>query len=117
MGIEDRSEASALNVQKNNSQPTPPIRPSNHFSRFCTHYNSTRHTEDVYWKKHGYPEWFKLKQAEKKNKKSAQVVVTYTPASSASHVTRVSLEEGNSGLFSFLLPLTLGLLIQELLII
>ena len=47
MGIEDRLEASALTVQKNNSQPTPHIRPSNHFSHFCTHCNSTRHTKDV----------------------------------------------------------------------
>ena len=99
MGIEDQSEASALTVQKNNSQPAPPIHPSNHFSCFYTHYNSTRHTEDVCWKKHGYPEWFKLKQVEKKNKKSAHVAVTNTPPSSASHVTRVSLKEGNSGLF------------------
>ena len=34
-----------------------------------------------------------------KNKKSAQVAVTNTPPSSASHVTRVSLEEGTFGLF------------------
>ena len=47
MTIEDRSKASALTVQKNNSQPTPPIRPSNHFSHFCTHCNNTRHTKDV----------------------------------------------------------------------
>ena len=61
MGIEDQSEASVLTVQKNNSPPAPPIRPSNHFSRFYTHCNSTRHTKDVCWKKHGYPEWLKLK--------------------------------------------------------
>ena len=97
MEIEDRSEASAFTVQKNNSQPTPPIRPSNHFSCFCTHCNITRHTEDVFWKKHDYLEWFKLKQAEK-NKKFAQVVVIDTPSSFSSYVTRVSLEEGNSGL-------------------
>ena len=68
MGIEDRSEASTLTVQTRNSPPAPTIRYSNHFSRFSTHYNNTRHTEDVCWKKHGYPEWFKLKQAEKKIK-------------------------------------------------
>ena len=44
-------------------------------------------------------EWYKLKQDEKKNKTYAQVAVTNNPPSSASHVTRVSLEEGNSGLF------------------
>ena len=99
MGIEDQSKALALTVQKKNSQPASLIRPSNHFSHFYTHCNSKRHTENVCWKKHGYPVWFKLKQAEKKNKKSAQVVVTYTPPSFASHVTQVSLEEGNSGLF------------------
>ena len=99
MGIEDRSKASTLIVQKNNSQPTPPSCSSNQFSRFCTHYNNTRHTEDVCWKKHGYSEWFKLKQVEKKNKRSAQVVVTNTPPSFTSHVTRVSLKEGNSNLF------------------
>ena len=70
MGIEDRLEASTLTIQKNNSQPAPPIRPSNHFSHFCTHYNNTRHTEVVCWEKHGYPEWFKLMQVEKKDKKS-----------------------------------------------
>ena len=61
MGIEDRSEESTFTVQKNNSQPTPPICPSNHFSHFCTHCYNTRHTEDVCWKKRGYLEWFKLK--------------------------------------------------------
>lgn len=101
MRMEDRSEASALAVQKNNSQPATSTRPSNSFSRFCTHCNSTRHTEDVCWKKHGYLEWYKLKQAEKKNKKFAQVAVTDTPPSSASHVTRVSQEEGNFGLVVF----------------
>ena len=70
MGIEDQLEVSALTIKKNNSQPTPPIRSPNHFSRFYTHCNNTRHTEDVCWKKHGYPEWFKLKQAEKRKIKN-----------------------------------------------
>ena len=56
MGIEDQSEVSALTVQKSSSQPIPSIRPSNQFSRFCTHCNNTRHTKDVCWKKHGYLE-------------------------------------------------------------
>ena len=70
MGIEDQLEVLALTIKKNNSQPTPPIRSPNHFSRFYTHCNNTRHTEDVCWKKHGYPEWFKLKQAEKRKIKN-----------------------------------------------
>ena len=37
MGNEDQSEASTLTIQKNNSQPEPPIRSSNQFSCFCTH--------------------------------------------------------------------------------
>ena len=99
MGIEDRLEVSTLTVQKNNYQPTPPNHSSNPFSHFCTHCNKTRYTEDVCWNNHGYREWYKLKQAEKRNKKSTQVAVTNTPPYSTSHVTRVSLEDGNSGLF------------------
>ncbi|KAJ4706604.1 Retrovirus-related Pol polyprotein from transposon TNT 1-94 [Melia azedarach] len=50
MSAEDQSEASAMAVNK----PTPIV---NTFNRFCTHCNSTKHTVDVCWKKHGYPEW------------------------------------------------------------
>ena len=56
MGLEDHPEASAMAVQKNNTKP----------ALFCTRCNGTKHTVDVCWKKHSYPEWFKLKQAEKK---------------------------------------------------
>ena len=52
-----------------------------------------------FWKKHGYLEWYKLKKVEKKNKRSPQVAIINTPPSFASHVTQVSLEEGNSSLF------------------
>lgn len=53
MGLEDHHEDSAMAFQKNNTRQT----------LFCTHCNSTKHTVNVCWKKHGYPEWFKLKQA------------------------------------------------------
>jgi hypothetical protein len=97
MGIEDRSEVSALVVHKNNSQETTASRSSNSLSRFCTYCNKNSHTEDICWKKHGYPEWYKLKQAERKSKKSAQVASIDNPTS-VFHVTRASPKEGNSGL-------------------
>ncbi|KAH7521312.1 hypothetical protein FEM48_Zijuj07G0019700 [Ziziphus jujuba var. spinosa] len=55
------------------------------------------HTDDVCWKKHGYLEWYKLKQAERKKKKSTQVALTDTSPCYASHMTRSSSKEGNSG--------------------
>ena len=70
MGTEDYFESSAMAIHKNNTQPTT-FTPIDSSSRFCTHCNSTRHIIDVCWRKHGYPEWYKLKQAEMKNKKQA----------------------------------------------
>ena len=70
MGIEDHSEASTMVVHKNNTQSTS-FTPTN-----STHCNSTNHTIDVCWKKQGYPNWYKFKQAERKNKKSPQVALT-----------------------------------------
>lgn len=90
MGLEDNLEASAMAVHKNNTRPT----------LFCTHCNSSKHTVDVCWKKHGYPEWFKLKQAEKRNKKTAQVThndTTLSTTASASQVSRISSQAGNLG--------------------
>ena len=56
---------------------TPSINSSSYY-----YYNSTKHTIDVCWKNHGYPEWYKLKQIEMKNKKSTQISLTdiTTPA-------------------------------------
>ncbi|XP_048232868.1 uncharacterized protein LOC125370622 [Ricinus communis] len=100
MGTKNYFEDSALMIQKSTSQVTPsvPVNSTTSNSRFCTHCNSTRHTVDVCWKKHGYSEWYKLKQAEKKNKKYAQIVVTDTSTPSASHVSQVSPQQGNSSL-------------------
>ncbi|XP_048232430.1 uncharacterized protein LOC112535176 isoform X2 [Ricinus communis] len=100
MGTENHFEASALMIQKSTSQVTPsvPVNSTASNSHFCTHCNSTRHTVDVCWKKHGYSEWYKLKQAEKKNKKYTQIVVPDTSPPSASHVFQVSPQQGNSSL-------------------
>ncbi|RVW82713.1 hypothetical protein CK203_046898 [Vitis vinifera] len=62
-------------VHKNNTQPTPFTLTDSYFA--CTHYNSTKHIVDVCWKKHGYLEWYKLKQAERKNKKAASVATLF----------------------------------------
>lgn len=67
MGAEIHSKASALAVQK--STPISALGYSTASqSRFCTHCHKNTHTLYVCWKKHGYPEWYKLKQAEKKKK-------------------------------------------------
>ncbi|XP_071933922.1 uncharacterized protein [Coffea arabica] len=95
-------EASALTVQKS----TPITINGNSTasqSRFCTYCNKNTHTIDVCWKKHGYPEWYKLKQVERKNKKFAhntvaQNIAIDTTPSSASHVSRASSQEGIFGL-------------------
>ena len=53
----------------------------------------------IHWKKHGYLEWYKLKQVEKKNKKSTQIALTNaTPLAFVSQVSWLSSQEGNSGL-------------------
>ncbi|KAK0585094.1 hypothetical protein LWI29_023358 [Acer saccharum] len=92
IGTEDRSEASALVVHKGNFWPAPLTGPH---TRHCTHYNSITHMIDTCWKKHGYLEWYKFKQAERKsNRKPPQVALTEASPSSASHVSRVSHEEG-----------------------
>ncbi|KAJ4723445.1 Retrovirus-related Pol polyprotein from transposon TNT 1-94 [Melia azedarach] len=92
MSAEDKSEASAMPVNK----PTPIVDTLN---RFCTHYNSTKHTVYVCWKKNGHPEWYKLKQADQRNKKSTQVAVRSTnPTASASLVSHSSTQEGDSSL-------------------
>ena len=97
MGAEIHSEVSALAVQKSN--PVSALGNSTSQSRFCTHCHKNTHTVDVCWKKHGYPEWYKLKQAERKNRKSAQNVATTDPTPSfASHVSRASSKEGIFGL-------------------
>lgn len=44
------------------------------------------------------PEWYKLKQAKRKNKKSSQLVFIDHSPSSVSHVAQVSSKEDNSGL-------------------
>lgn len=64
----------------------------------CSFCHGTRHTVDKCWKKHGYPEWFKLKQAEKRNRKHAQASLADTPVCTVSHVAQVSPQEGTSGL-------------------
>ena len=69
MGTEDHSKASAMVVHKNSTQPTS-FTPTNSCSCFHPHCNSTKHIIDVCWKKHSYLEWYKLKQVERKNKKS-----------------------------------------------
>ena len=103
MGAESHFEASALTVQKS----TPIAINGNSTasqSRFCTYCNKNTHTIDVCWKKHGYPEWYKLKQVERKNKKFAHNTVAQnvaaidTTPSSASHVSRASSQEGIFGL-------------------
>ncbi|KAK0598285.1 hypothetical protein LWI29_033284 [Acer saccharum] len=96
MGTEDRSEASALAVKKGNFQPTPHTSP---LTRLYTHCNSITHMVNTCWKKHSYPEWYKLKQAERKsNRKPPHVALTEASPSSGSHVSRVSHHEGNSSL-------------------
>ena len=91
MGTEHHSKASAMVVHQNNTWPTPFMPSNDSSSHFYTHCNSTKHTVDVCWKKHGYPKWYKLKQAKKKNKKSAQVALTgATPLACASQVSRLS---------------------------
>ena len=98
MGTKDHSEASIMAVHKNNKQPTP-FTPIDSSSCFCTHCNNTKYTVDVCQKKHGYPEWYKLKQAERKNKKLAQVACSNaTPPASTSYVSQLSSQEGNSAL-------------------
>ncbi|XP_071902889.1 uncharacterized protein [Coffea arabica] len=103
MGAESHFEASALTVQKS----TPIVINGNSTasqSRFCTYCNKNTHTIDVCWKKHGYPEWYKLKQAERKNKKlvhntvAQNVAAIDTTPSSVSHVSRASSQEGIFGL-------------------
>ncbi|RVW72023.1 hypothetical protein CK203_054057 [Vitis vinifera] len=44
---------------------------------------ASRHV-DVCWKKPGYPAWYKLKQVERKYKKSAKDALTYTTPASTS---------------------------------
>ena len=89
-------EASAMTVHKNDTQPTPFTPPIDSSSRFCTHCYSTKHTVDVCWKQ-GYSKWYKLKQAERNNKKSTQVALTNaTPLAFASQVSRLSSQKGNS---------------------
>lgn len=66
MGVEICSEALALTFQKR----TPISALGDSMSsqpRFYTHCHKNTHTVDVCWKKHGYSEWYELKQAEKKN--------------------------------------------------
>lgn len=99
METKDHSEASTMDIHKNSTQTTSFTPSTDSFSRFCTHCNSTIHTVDVFWKKHSYPKWYKLKQVERKNKKSAPVAITdATPPASYSQVSRLSSLEDNSGL-------------------
>ena len=99
MEIEDHSESSTMVVHKKNIWLTSFTPSIDAFSCFCTHCNSTKHMVDVWWKKHGYPECYKLKQAERKNKKSTQVFLTDAiPLASTSQVSRLSSQECNSSL-------------------
>lgn len=97
------------------NKPTSIVDTFNHFFTYCS---STKHTVDVYWKKHGLLEWYKLKQANRRNKKSTQVAVTSTnPTAFTSLVSHSSTQEGNFGLCLISPPLTLELSIQGPLII
>ena len=110
MGTKDHSETSAMVVHKNNTQPTP-FTLTDSYSCSCTHYNSTKHIVDVCWKKHGYLEWYKLKQAERKNKKAASVATLFLQHLLVRFLNYL-LKKVIIVWSLFLLPLTLELLIQ-----
>ena len=60
--------------------------------------------EGLFLEEHGYSDWYKLKKAKSKSKKTAQDSSTNNP-NPALHVTRVSPEKGNFGL-AFILAAT-----------
>lgn len=95
MAAESIIEASALTLIKSPPQLVPVL--PRIVSHFLSHYNRKNHDEATCWQLVGYPDWFKLKQAECKTHKSSQAhsISTDTPLSSAS---QVSSSGGNNGM-------------------
>ena len=118
MGTEDHFEASAMAIHKNSIQPTSFTPSTDSSSCFYTHCNSTRHTIDVCWKKHDYPEWYKLKQLKERARNHLRLLLpTLLLLLLLLKFLNYLLKKVIMVWHLFLLPLTLRLLIQGPLII
>ncbi|KAL0368365.1 UNVERIFIED_CONTAM: Retrovirus-related Pol polyprotein from transposon RE1 [Sesamum calycinum] len=72
-------------------------------SQFCRHCDKSGHTRETCFKLHGYPEWYKTMQEQKKrdgmnfNAHMTQDKVTETKSGFNAHMTRDKMTETNSG--------------------
>lgn len=99
MTAEGSTEASALVAKEAQPHPVPDSSPKSIFSG-CTYCKSRKHVRENCWKVVGYPEWFKLKQAARKDKQKSKeyLVSSDSPkTATASQVSCPSTITGNIG--------------------
>lgn len=114
MCTKNHSERSVLVVQKGKFRPALPIGFS---TRHCTCYDNITRIVNIYWKKHGYSEWYKVMQAERKNNRKSFVALSMSDHSYASHIFWGSYPKGDYNVtLLFFMLLILELLITWLVI-